>query len=170
MKDAAKVCSSLVEFEERAASLYKGLARRFIDNKDLSWFWLEMSMEERQHALLLDFCGCEQLAVGSLPDRDTIRKLSNLFGGLEKRAAQKDLSVDDAFLIAAELEGSEVNDIYARVIGPIQGTRYIMRKKIETLIPDHMQTLIRGARKFEVSPPTVAKLLEIKRRENLKAS
>ena len=170
MKDAAKIRSSLVEFEERAASLYKGLARRFMDNKDLSWFWLEMSMEERQHALLLDFCGCEQIPVGSLPDRDMIRKLSNLLGNLQERAARKDLSVDDAFLIAAELEGSEMNDIYARVIGPVQGTSYIMRKKIEALVPNHLQTLIGGARKFGVSPRTVAKLLEIKRREDLKAS
>ena len=48
------------------------------------------------------------------------------------------MSVDEAFLIAAELEGSEVNDICSQVIGPIQGTWYVMRKKIETLVPDHM--------------------------------
>jgi hypothetical protein len=73
--------------------------------------------------------------------------------------------VDDAFLIAAELEGSEINDIYAGVIAPIQGTWYIMRKKVETLITDHLQTLIRGARKFDVSASTMAQLVEIKRRE-----
>ena len=165
MKAPSKTCARLVEFEERAASLYLTLARQFIDKRDVSWFWLEMSMEERQHALLLDFCGCEQMVTEGLPDRNTVRKLSNLFSDLEKRVGRKNLSLDDAFLIAAALEGSEINDIYAGVIGPIQGTWYIMRKKIETLIPDHMQSLIRGARKFGVSAPTMAKLVEIKRRQ-----
>jgi hypothetical protein len=130
MKDTTQIYSRLVEFEERASSLYKDLARRFINNQDLSWFWLEMSLEERQHALLLDFCGCEQITTGTLPDKATIRRLSDLFRDLEKRAAHKELSIDDAFLIAAELEGSELNDIYARVIGPMRGTEYVMQKKI----------------------------------------
>jgi hypothetical protein len=169
MTDASKTCERLIDFEERAAGLYLTLARRFVDKKDLSWFWLEMSMQERQHALLLDFCGCEQMLAAGMPDRDKVRTLSDLLSRLEERAGRKNLSVDDAFLIAAELEGSEINDIYAGLIGPIQGTLYVMRKKIETLIPDHMQTLIRGARKFGVSPSTVGKLVRIKRREPAKA-
>jgi hypothetical protein len=159
MNDETQTYSRLGEFEERAASLYKNFARRFVDNRELSWFWLEMSMEEKQHALFLEFCGWERVAIGTLPDKDTIQRLSDLFRDLENRAAQKDLSMDDAFLIAAELESSEVNDIYARVIGPIKGTGYVLQKKIQTLIPNHMQTLIRGAREFGVSPSTMTKLL-----------
>jgi hypothetical protein len=126
-------------------------------------------MEERQHALLLAFCGSEEMVVRGLPDKNRIRKLSDLLDSLEERATKKDLSVDDAFLIAAELESSEINDIYLGVIGPVQGTWYVMRKKVETLIPDHMQKLVRGARKFGVSPPTIARLVEIKRRGTAKA-
>jgi hypothetical protein len=165
-----KACRCLVGFEEGAAAIYLSLARRFIRNKDLSWFWLEMSMEERQHALLLEFCGCEDLLGVNMPDQNTIRRLSDLTERFRKRAAGKNLSVDDAFLIAAELEASEINAIYVRLVGPVRGTPYILRKKIETLGSDHMQTLIRGARRFRISPATINRLLELKRQKLRRAS
>jgi hypothetical protein len=161
MMSTSSICKSLVEFEERAATLYLALARRFTENKELSWFWLEMGMQERQHAMLLEFCGCEQLFSSNLPDRTTIEDLSNLFTGLEARAHKQDLSLDEAFIIGAELEASELDNIYARLVRPVQGTWYLVRKKIETLIPDHMQTLLNGARTFGVSGPALAKMMEM---------
>ena len=165
-----KACRCLVGFEERAAEIYVNLARRFGENRDLSWFWLEMSMEERQHAMLLEFCGCEDLLGKNMPDRNTVRELSNLMDRLHERANAKKISIDDAFLIAIELEASEINSIYARLIGPVRGTPYILRKKIEALGPDHLQSLIRGAKRFRVTPETMAKLLEMKRQEIRRAS
>ena len=160
MKNEARICSRLIEFEERAASLYLGLSRRFAANKDLSLFWLQMSMEEKQHALLLRFCDCQQLIAG-LPDRNRVQALAKLLDQIDKRSGCKDLSMDDAFLIAAELEGSEINDVFEGLIKPIQGTWHLMRKKIEALKPDHMQILLRAARRFGVSAPVLARMLEI---------
>jgi hypothetical protein len=162
MKDMSKSWRRLIDFEERAAALYLKLARRFVEQQELSAFWLEMSMEERQHALLLEFCCGEQMLTGRLPDRSTLQRVSKLFLDLEKRVRRKSLSVDEAFLIAAELESSELNEIYARVIGPTQGTWYILRKKIATLVPDHVKTLIESAQKFGVSGPAAVKLASIK--------
>jgi hypothetical protein len=164
-----KACRCLVGFEERAAAIYMNLARQFAKNRDLSWFWLEMSMEERQHAVLLEFCGCEDLLGKNMPDRNTVRRLSNLMDRLQQKAGEK-ISVDDAFLIAAQLEASEINGIYSRLVGPVRGTPYILRKKIEALGPDHLQSLIRGAKRFRVEPATMAKLLELKKQEFPKAS
>jgi hypothetical protein len=89
--------------------------------------------------------------------------LDEHFASLEKGASQPNLSVDEAFLIAAELEASEVNDIYAQIVGPVQGTFYLLRKKIQTLVPEHLQGLIQGARKFRVSKSTMARLSELDR-------
>jgi hypothetical protein len=127
-------------------------------------------MEERQHAVLLEFCGCEELLGKNMPDRNTVRRLSSLLDRLQEKANAKDISVDDAFLIATELEASEINGIYARLIGPVRGTSYILRKKIEALGPDHLQSLIRGARRFGVTPATMNRLLEMKRQELRRAS
>jgi hypothetical protein len=165
-----KACRCLVGFEDRAAAIYMNLARRFAKNRDLSWFWLEMSMEERQHAVLLEFCGCEDLLGKNMPDGNTLRRLSSLMDRLQERANEKKISLDDAFLIAAELEASEINGIYARLVGPARGTPYILRKKIEALGPDHLQSLIRGAKRFHVTPATMAKLLDLKRQEFPRAS
>ena len=165
-----KACRWLVGFEERAAAIYLNFAKRFAKHPELSWFWLEMSMEERQHAVLLEFCGCEDLLGKNIPDRSTVHQLSNLMDRLEERADANKVSVDEAFLIATELEASEINGIYARLIGPVRGTLYILRKKIETLRPNHLQSLIRGARYFRVQPETMAKLLEMKRQELRRAS
>jgi hypothetical protein len=170
MSTMNKTCRCLVGFEEAAAAIYLNLARQFAKNKELSWFWMEMSMEEKQHAVLLEFCGCQDLLGNNMPDRSTIRQLSNLLEDLQKKAGSRNLSVDDAFLIAAQIEASEINGIYGRLIGPVRGTPYILRKKIEALGTDHLQELLRGARKFKVSPPTMATLLELKRRETRKAS
>lgn len=161
MKKVVSTYKTFVEFEERAASLYLDLAVRFLDNTGLSWFWVEMSMEEKQHAGLLQFCLREHIATREPPGRGSVRRLTDLFGSLEKRAAVPDLSVDEAFLIAADLEASEINNIYSRLISPIQGPWYIMRKKIETSLPEHMDRLIQGARQFGVSPSTMARLLEV---------
>jgi hypothetical protein len=169
MKDATKTCARLKEFEERAASLYMAFARRFTESKDLSWFWFEMSMEEKQHAQFLEFCGCQQLVAAGLPEESTVEALAKALTNLEGRAGQVHVSVDDAFLIAGELEGSEINDVYAGVIKPIEGTLYIMRKKVETLISGHMQTLIKAAHHFGACAPTLARLDELQRREPPKA-
>jgi hypothetical protein len=165
MKDAETTCARLKEFEERAASLYMGFARRFTGNKDLGWFWLEMSMEEKRHAQFLEFCGRENLVTAGLPEESTVQALAQTLSNLEERAGRENLSVDDAFLIAAELEGSEINDVYAGVIKPIEGTLHIMRKKAETLVSGHMQTVIKAAHQFGVSAPMLSRLDEFERHD-----
>jgi hypothetical protein len=144
--------SLFVEFENRAAAIYMGLARRFRDNRDLSWFWLGMSMAERQHAVVLGFCECQQLPGNNASaDIASTRDLSELFRDLEKRVAQPDLSVDDAFTIAAELEKCEINAIYDRIVRSTPGTSYLIRKQIETLGANHPHILAKAARKFGAS-------------------
>jgi len=161
MRNSAQTYKTFVLLEERAASLYLDLAVRFLDNTDLSWFWVEMSIEEKRHVGLLQFCLREQIATRTPPDQHIVRRLRSLFRILEKRAAAPHLTVDDAFLIAADLEGSEINPAYANLISPISGPWYIMREKIETSVPGHMDGLIQGARRFGVSLSTMARLVDI---------
>jgi rubrerythrin len=165
-----KTCRSLIGFEERAAGMYRNLARRFAKNRELSWFWFEMSIEEQRHAVLLEFCGCEDLLGKNMPDRGTLREITNLLDRIQEKANSKKISIDDAFLIAAELETSEVVNIYAHLVGPVRGTSYILRKKIEALGSDHLQALIRGAKRFRVRAATMSRLLAMKRQELRTAS
>jgi hypothetical protein len=78
--------------------------------------------EDETDKALLEFCGCEDLLGKNMPDRKTVERLSNLMDRLQGRTNAKTIFIDDAFQIATELESSEVNGIYARLIGPVRGT------------------------------------------------
>jgi len=158
--------SSYVEFEERAAEIYLNFARRFRDNADLSGFWLGMCMAEQQHAIVLSFCECQHLLSDNLPtDSPGDHDLSELFRNLETRAAHPNLTVDHAFMIAAELEGSEINAIYERLVAPVQGTSYLTRKKIETLGENHVHAIAQAARRFGASDSVLGQLAQLEHKE-----
>jgi rubrerythrin len=152
------VYSGFIRFEERSASLYLELSVRFFDKPDLSWFWVEMAMEEKQHAGMLQHCREAGVFASDAPDRGQIQRLNTLFRRLEHRVAEPQLSVDDAFDIAIELETSEINDIYSRLTAPIKGPAHIMRKKMELSAGGHFDRLQEASVKFHVSPAIRARL------------
>jgi hypothetical protein len=149
---AAQVYDGFIRFEERSAELYLELSVKFFNDIDLTWFWVEMAMEEKQHASLLQYCRETGICASQLPDRAQILRLRTLFDDLEARVAGTDLSVDDAFAIAIELESSEINEIYKNLTDPIQGPWYILRKKIDLSIGNHFERLEAAARRFGTSP------------------
>jgi hypothetical protein len=77
---------------------------------------------------------------------------------LTAQAADPGLSVDAAFGIAAKLEASEVNAIYDRLTTPAHASMYLLRKKIASSVPDHVQQLARAARQFSVRKETEQEL------------
>jgi hypothetical protein len=165
MRETMRISDRLAEFEERAAAIYLTFARRFHDRNDLSGFWLRMSAEERQHGQFLRFCGCETLLVEGLPENSVVQEIAKLLSDLEERASPENLSLDETFLIAAELEDSEINEVYAGVVRPVVGTSHVIRKKTETLISDHMTALAAAARQFGASALTLEKLAEMEHRK-----
>src|SRR3990170_1429486 len=102
---ASAVYRRFTALEEKAASVYVEFASRFSpENASLSSFWLNMAMDEKQHAGLLQFCLREGLFAEEIPDAAEIRKLTDVFRRLEKRAADPKLTVESAFRLAIELE------------------------------------------------------------------
>src|SRR5262249_49895405 len=97
LTDASKTYQRFVEFEERAAAIYLRFASHFSENHQLSAFWLDMGMQEKQHAGLLQFCLTDHLFAADLPNRKDTMKIVSLFKALEKRAADPELRTDEAF-------------------------------------------------------------------------
>jgi hypothetical protein len=145
------VYDGFIQFEERSAALYLDLSVRFFGNADLSWFWVEMAMEEKQHAGMLQHCREAGVFAAELPGKDQIQRLNTLFRKLETRLNAPKLTLDDAFEMAIELEGSEINDVYSRLTAPIQGPGHVMRKKMELSVANHFERLHEAASKFKVS-------------------
>lgn len=141
-----------ISFEERSADLYLDLSVRFVDDVDLGWFWVEMAMEEKQHAGMLQYCKETGMFSNQLPGEEHIQDLAALFKRLGKKIAEPDLSLDDAFVVAIDLESSEINQIYRNLTQHIDGPSYVVRKKIELSMENHFERLKNSARRFGVSP------------------
>jgi hypothetical protein len=152
-----------IEFEEKAAAIYLRLASHFSSrNRKLSALWLDMAIEEKQHAGLLQFCVWERMFAQKLPSDDEIRKFTTLFRKLERRAGDQSLDASGAFGIAAELEGSEVNAIYSYMTTPLHASVYLLKRKIVTSPFNHIDHLVTAAKNFKVSATIVKELESLK--------
>ena len=158
-----EVYRQFVEFEEKAAAIYLRLASHFSSaSPKLSALWLDMAIEEKQHAGLMQFCVGERMFARTLPTEADIRKFSTLFRKLEKRAADPALSVNGAFEIAAELEGSEVNAIYCYLTTPLHSSSYLLKRKIVSSPSNHIDHLVAAGKTFKASAATIKKLDALK--------
>ena len=103
MRDVKDIYRRFISLEEHAAAIYMRMASRFSpENPELSALWLDMGIQEKQHAGLLQFCLAEELFASALPSDKEIRDLESLLTDLMKRASDAELSLEDAFHIALE--------------------------------------------------------------------
>ena len=121
-------------------------------------------MQEKQHAGLIQFCLCEGLFATDLPDAAEMQKLGTFFKQIEKRAAVRELTVEEAFSLALEMEISEINAIYRHLTTTLHSSMYLLRRKIATTLPDHVEELIGAARKFGVGDRAIQELAQLKKR------
>ena len=163
VKSPKNVYRRFLEFEEKAAAIYVQLASHFSKDAKLSSFWLDMAMHEKQHAGLLQFCLCDGLFAPGLPNTAEIQKVAALFKRLEKRAADPKLTIEDAFLLAVELETSEVNAIYCYLTTALHRSMYLLRRKIAITLPDHVDELLAAAGKFGIGNHALKELSRLKK-------
>jgi len=156
--NSESIYREFVEFEERAATIYLQLASRFSQDAELSSFWLDMAMHEKQHAGLLQFCIFERLFAPGLPDTAELQKFAEFFNRLEKHAVEPSLTVEQAFSLAIKLEVSEINAIYCHLTTSLHSSMYLLRRKIATSLPGHIDDLITAARKFGVGSEVLQEL------------
>ena len=159
--DAKHIYEGFIGFEERSAKLYLDLSVVFYDNPEFRWFWVDMAMEEKQHAGMLHHCREAGVYASELPGKDEIQRLNSLFHELEARLAAPDLAVDDAFDMAIQLESSEINDIYSRLTAPIEGPAYVMRKKMELSVASHFERLRTASITFGASDEIQTRLEQL---------
>jgi hypothetical protein len=154
-----EVYRTFIGFEEQAARIYLQMASSFYPwDRELSALWLDMGMQEKQHAGLLQFCLLEGLLVMSEPTEERTKQITDLFSNLSRRVADPGLGINDAFQIATELETSEINDIYHRLTVPLHSSNYLLRRKIAASIPDHVDRLLQEGRRYGVPEDTLKRL------------
>jgi rubrerythrin len=162
MKNPQEIYQRIVGLEEQAAAIYLHMASHFsAESAELRWFWLEMGMQEKQHAGLLQFCIAEKLFTTNLPQDNEVQSIAALFEQLSKRASMPDLTIADAFHIAIQMETSEANAIYDRLTASLHTSPYLLRKKIASMLPDHVEHLLKEARKYQVPEETLKELQKV---------
>ena len=150
MKYFESTYREFVQFEERAAGVYLQLASRFAEDAEVGSFWLDMAMQEKQHAGLLQFCIYEKLFAPKLPNHEQIEELKTFFARIERRCADANLTLEEAFSLAVEMESSEINMIYCNLTTALHNSTYLLRRKIATALPNHVDELIAAAQRFGV--------------------
>ena len=108
------------EIERLVAKIYFRFSHLFLAQPELRDFWWEMAKEEEQHGCILQACRAvienyEEERLDPDISRDKARELSAWLQSFLARGTAS-LSVEEAFRIALEIEGSEIDAIYSKLI------------------------------------------------------
>lgn len=108
------------ELERLVSKIYFRFSHLFLDNPDLRDFWWEMAREEEQHACILFACKAlienyDDEALDPAISREKARQLETWLLSFLGRGTPS-LRVEEAFRIALEIESSEIDTIYSKLV------------------------------------------------------
>lgn len=108
------------QIERLVSKIYFRFSHLFLDRAELRDFWWEMGREEEQHACIL--AACKALIVNyddekldPAINRDKAEQLERRLRGWLGRGTPG-IAVEEAFRIALEIETSEIDAIYSKLI------------------------------------------------------
>ncbi len=107
------------EIERLVGKIYFRFSHLFLDQEHLRDFWWDMAREEEQHACILH--ACKALIENYDENIDpslTAEKAAELNGRLTAylNRGVSSLSVEEAFRIAVDIENSEIDAIYSKLL------------------------------------------------------
>lgn len=123
MINAQEPFDPLLQFaaiERLVSKIYYRFSHLFLSHPVLRDFWWGMAREEEQHACILNACRAiivnfEQETLDPMINADKARKLHERLEAFLRRGTPT-LSVEEAFKIALEIESSEVDVIYGKLL------------------------------------------------------
>lgn len=108
------------EIERLVAKIYFRFSHLFLAQPELRDFWWEMAKEEEQHGCILQACRAvienyEEERLDPDISRDKAEELSARIESFLSRGTAS-LNIEEAFRIALQIEGSEIDAIYSKLI------------------------------------------------------
>ncbi|MBM4262107.1 MAG: hypothetical protein FJ145_11845 [Deltaproteobacteria bacterium] len=112
--------AAFTEIERLVSKIYFRFSHLFMAQPELRDFWWEMAREEEQHACILTACRAvivnyDDAAIDPSISRDRAVQLERHLKALLGRGTPT-LSVEDSFRAALEIERSEIDAIYSKLI------------------------------------------------------
>jgi hypothetical protein len=108
------------EIERLVGKIYYRFSHLFLSRPELRDFWWEMAREEEQHANILRACKAlianyEDEALDPAISGDKADELAARLNSFLRRGTPS-LTVEDAFAIALDIESSEIDVIYGKLL------------------------------------------------------
>ena len=108
------------EIERLVSKIYFRFSHLFLAQPELRDFWWEMAKEEEQHGCILQACRAvienyEEERLDPDISRDKARELSARIESFLSQGTAS-LNIEEAFRIALEIEGSEIDAIYSKLM------------------------------------------------------
>jgi rubrerythrin len=112
--------SGFAEIERLVSKIYYRFSHLFLDRPELRDFWWEMAREEEQHSSILAACrdlivNYEEESLDPMITRDKADELAERLHTFLARGTRA-LGVDEAFKIALDIETSEIDVIYSKLL------------------------------------------------------
>ena len=165
------------EIELRQAKLYAALSLALgsIDER-IARFWEQMSTEEWQHYILVDFGRAlcveafgKDAPVPELSDLP-VQKIKDALDAHERKINTGEISLDEAFAIAIAIESSEADAIYMSLLSIMRKAirqsdqPYLMDRivKVERDMVSHVDGLVKATQKFAKQPDLIRKAHRLK--------
>lgn len=177
------------EIELRQARLYASFSLTLGDvDERIAKLWERMSTEEWQHYILVDFgralcfdifgkdavvpnneSGNADSQIPLMPDI-SIRKITDRLDAHEAKIQRGRITLDEAFEIAIEIEGSEADTVYMYLLSVIRraiqqsNQPYLMTRvvQVEKDMVSHVDGLVQATQRFAKDPSLIRKAHRIK--------
>jgi hypothetical protein len=106
--------------ERLVGKIYFRFSHLFLDRPEIRDFWWEMAREEEEHGCILHACKAlienyDDETLDPAISRGKAQDLEKWLGSFLERGARS-LSVEEAFRIALEIESSEIDAIYSKLL------------------------------------------------------
>ena len=165
------------DIELRQAKLYASLSLRLgsVDER-IARFWEQMSTEEWQHYILVDFGRslCVDAFGIEAPVTDLsdipVQQITDALDAHEQKVNSGEISLDEAFAIAIAIEGSEADTIYMYLLSIMRkaialgNQPYLIDRivQVEKDMVSHVDGLVKATQKFAKDTDLIRKAHRLK--------
>lgn len=165
------------DIELRQAKLYASLSLHLgsVDER-IARFWEQMSTEEWQHYILVDFG--RSLCIDAFGINAPVTELSDVpvqqitdaLDAHEQKISSEEISLDEAFEIAIAIEGSEADTIYMYLLSIIRKAieqsdqPYLIDRivQVEKDMVSHVDGLVKATQRFAKDTDLIRKAHRLK--------
>jgi hypothetical protein len=145
-----KIFESAIETKRKVGQMYQQFAELFSHVPEVEDFWRKMNLNQITHADWLQETkeSLSEDQILSLPEVELVLKTHAIRNLFEKHSEKEIGTLHDAYLIAHELESSDVNDLFKTL-----SSQYISSEEKRNLVLDtieeHRKQIKDLSKKFE---------------------